>query len=183
MIQMFCSPLMPVYGYQTLRFSRIQTHCLNSGNFLAIALSIASSSSSDSSMSDSLSSSLASITYSLPFLESLFLFFFFLDFGGRGIFWDTSHFSCFYLASFLGLSSSFPSTCHSQGLQRCSKAVGSSIISLRSLSLLSQTFIATLSTFSLTLVLISPSSELADSLSSLTYYLTQFSAFTAIYSY
>ena len=152
---------------------------------MAIALSMASSSSSDSSMSDSSSSSSSywpSITCSLPFFESLFLFFFFLDFGGSGMFWEASHFSCFYFASFFGLSSSAPRICHSAGLQRCSKAVGSSIISFRSFSLRSQTFIATFKTFSLTLVLISPSSEAADSLSSLTYYLTQLSALTAIYS-
>lgn len=183
MIQIFYSPLIPVWGYIFLRSSTIWRHYLKTGNFFEIALSTASSSSSSSrSSSDSDSSSSPWSDYLLASFLT-FLFFFFFDLGGRGMFIEVSHFSCFYFWSFFSLSSSKPRIFHSAGLTKCSKAVGSSISSFKSLSLFKQTFIAVVTTFGFTEVFISPSSLYAVYLSSLIYFLIHDSAFTALYSW
>jgi hypothetical protein len=83
----------------------------------------------------------------------------------------------------LSSNSSWPRIFHSSGLTKCSNALGSSIISFKSLSLLSQTLIDNLRTFSLTFVYISPPSIYALSLNSLIYYFKWHSAFTAISSF
>ena len=148
---------------------------------------MSSSSSSTSSSSDSDSSwpysSSFDYFFSTYYLFIFFLFFFFLDFGGRAMFYFFNHSSCFYFYNFFSFNSSAPSIFHSSGLTKCSKAVGSSIISLRSFNRLYDTFIEVLITFSFTVVVISPSSFSALSLSSLTYFFKWHSALMAMYSW
>lgn len=186
MIHMFCSPFKSVCGNVFLNLSMISRTFRNSGYFLAMALSTASSSSSSSRSSSSSSSSsscgVAPLPASLGVLIFLFLFFFAFDFGGRAILCSLRYFSWSFLARVFSLSSSAPSIFHSAALTSSSHPCGSSIISLRSLSRLSHTLMATLTTFSLTLVFSSPVSLYAVCLSSRTHLFRWHSAFTAMYS-